>query len=86
MAIITIVNKSKLNSCWSAFQYTNQCHRCNKCMPDNKSFSPCKIKSEEHKTGVIIVTEGRIRHAKRRSKHAIYQALRNKRKALKMFV
>lgn len=55
-------------------------------MPDNKSFSPCKIKSEEHKTGVIIVTEGRIRHAKRRSKHAIYQALRNKRKALKMFV
>ena len=52
MAIITIINKSELNNCFSAEQYTNQCHKCDKVLT-------CKIKSKYHKEGIIIKSNQR---------------------------
>lgn len=43
---IAIIKKSQLNNCWSALQYTGNCHQC------DKIFS-CKIKSPHHVNGLM---------------------------------
>lgn len=42
---IAIVNKSELNNCWSALQYTNNCLLCDKILT-------CKVSSNYHKDGL----------------------------------
>jgi adenosine deaminase len=39
------VSLKELNSCWSALQYTNNCHLCEK-------IATCKVKSKYRKEGL----------------------------------
>lgn len=49
---IAIINSSQLNSCWSALQYTESCHLCDKVMT-------CKVVSDFHKNGITEFVENK---------------------------
>lgn len=52
MAQFAIVNKNDLNECWSADQYTGNCHLCKKVLE-------CRINSQHHVNGILQVTANR---------------------------
>lgn len=78
MAIIAIVNKSDLNGCFAAEQYTNQCNRCYKVLT-------CKIKSEYHKNGIIAKTAERKHKLKIEIKQRENLIINDQNKALEIF-
>ena len=76
MAVIVIKMKSKINNCWSPYQYTDQCHTCEKVLT-------CKIKSNYHAKGIKKRKQIELRSKKRAFKHSLLTIYRETRKSLK---
>ena len=72
-----ITQGSQLNSCWSALQYTDSCHEC------DKVFT-CRVKSKQHANGINRAHEDKLKRIKEEYDSRLNSAESAKETALKL--